>query len=65
MKTTLILENASCAGCVKKIETCVAKIPNIEQAEVNFPQRKLYINGTDSAELIIKELDSIGYQARP
>ncbi|BBB29598.1 heavy metal translocating P-type ATPase [Neptunomonas japonica] len=65
MNTTLILENVSCAGCVKKIETCVSNIPNIDNAEVNFPQRKLYIQGSASAEAIIQELKNIGYQARP
>lgn len=65
MDTTLILENVSCAGCVKKIETCVSSIPNVDNAEVNFPQRKLYIHGEASSETIINELKNIGYRARP
>ncbi|SFG60551.1 heavy metal translocating P-type ATPase [Neptunomonas qingdaonensis] len=64
MNTILILENVSCAGCVKKIETCISKIPDIEHAEVNFPQRKLYIQGSVNSELVISELNNIGYRAR-
>lgn len=65
MNTILILENVSCAGCVKKIEACVSNIPNIDHAEVNFPQRKLYIQGSADNELVISELNNIGYRARP
>ncbi len=65
MNTILILENVSCAGCVKKIETCVSNIPDIEHAEVNFPQRKLYIQGSVDSELVISELNNIGYRAHP
>ena len=64
MNTILILENVSCAGCVKKIETCVTNIPDIDHAEVNFPQRKLYIQGSANSDLVISELDNIGYRAR-
>ncbi|WP_372737234.1 heavy metal translocating P-type ATPase [Neptunomonas sp.] len=64
MNTIFILENVSCAGCVKKIETCISNIPDIEHAEVNFPQRKLYIQGSVNSELVINELNTIGYRAR-
>ncbi|WP_372742321.1 heavy metal translocating P-type ATPase [Neptunomonas sp.] len=64
MNTIFILENVSCAGCVKKIETCISNIPDIEHAEVNFPQRKLYIQGSVNSELVISELNTIGYRAR-
>lgn len=65
MDITLILENVSCAGCVKKIEACVSNIPDIDNAEVNFPQRKLYVHGSATSEVIINELNNIGYKARP
>ena len=64
MNTIFILENVSCAGCVKKIETCISNIPDIEHAEVNFPQRKLYIQGSVNSELVISQLNTIGYRAR-
>lgn len=64
MKTSLLLENISCAGCVKKVEACVGQLEGIDNAEVNFPLRRLEINGTASAESVIKALDNIGYKAR-
>ncbi|WP_293266551.1 heavy metal translocating P-type ATPase [Neptunomonas sp.] len=64
MSTTLILENVSCAGCVKKIETCTSHIPGIESAEVNFPQRRLLFTGSVDPEKVISQLNDIGYKSR-
>lgn len=64
MSTTLLLENVSCAGCVKKIEARVAQIPEINQAEVNFPMRRLVIDGSATPDSVITALDEIGYRAR-
>ena len=64
MSTTLLLENVSCAGCVKKIEARVAQIPEINQAEVNFPMRRLIIDGSATPDSVITALDEIGYRAR-
>lgn len=64
MSTTLLLENVSCAGCVKKIEARVAQIPEINQAEVNFPMRRLIIDGSVTPDSVITALDEIGYRAR-
>ncbi len=64
MSTTLLLENVSCAGCVKKIEARVAQIPGINQAEVNFPMRRLIIDGSATPDSVITALDEIGYRAR-
>lgn len=64
MTTTLLLENVSCAGCVKKIETGINKLPDVEQASVDFPQRRLNVEGPIDSEQLILALADIGYRGR-
>ncbi|WP_432471479.1 heavy metal translocating P-type ATPase [Amphritea sp. HPY] len=63
MTTTLILENVSCAGCVKKIETGINQLPDVDQALVDFPQRRLNVEGKISNDDLINALAEIGYRA--
>lgn len=63
MTTTLILENVSCAGCVKKIESGINQLPDVEQALVDFPQRRLNVEGKISNDDLIQALAEIGYRA--
>ncbi|GGK62621.1 heavy metal translocating P-type ATPase [Amphritea balenae] len=64
MTTTLLLENVSCAGCVKKIEKGINALPEVELACVDFPQRRLNVEGSIDSELLISQLAEIGYRGR-
>lgn len=64
MTTTLLLENVTCAGCVKKIEKGINALPNVEQATVDFPQRRLNVEGSISGSELIEVLSEIGYRGR-
>lgn len=64
MTITLLLENVSCAGCVKKIEKKVNALPDVEQALVDFPQRRLNVEGSISNDKLINALTEIGYRSR-
>lgn len=64
MTTTLLLENVTCAGCVKKIETGINALPDVEQASVDFPQRRLNVEGSISGDKLIEALSEIGYRGR-
>ncbi len=64
MTTTLLLENVSCAGCVKKIEKGINALPEVELASVDFPQRRLNVEGSIDSELLISQLAEIGYRGR-
>ncbi|MEH6579153.1 MAG: heavy metal translocating P-type ATPase [Amphritea sp.] len=65
MTTTLILENVSCAGCVKKIENGMQGLSGVDQATVNFPQRRLNVEGDISNDELVAALAKIGYKAHP
>ena len=57
-----------CAGCIRKIESGLAKLPGIVDARLNFTQRRLAVDWRDDeidAARIVKELEQIGYRAHP
>jgi P-type Cu2+ transporter len=65
---TLAVEGVGCAGCIRKIEDGLQKLPGIVDARLNFTQRRLAVNWREremSAERIIAALGEIGYRAYP
>jgi len=65
---TLAVEGISCAGCIRKIETGLAKLPGVIDARLNFTQRRLAVdwrNDEIDAPRIIEALERIGYRAHP
>ena len=65
---TLAVEGIGCAGCIRKIESGLTKLPGVIDARVNFTQRRLAVDWRDddiAAADIIAALDRIGYRAHP
>lgn len=62
--TQLIIEGASCASCVSKIETALNNIEGIDSAEMNFALRIVSIIGDVDAKTLIRVIESIGYNAK-
>jgi P-type Cu2+ transporter len=65
---TLAVEGVSCAGCIRKIENGLTKLPGVIDARVNFTQRRLAVdwrNDETDAARIIAAIEEIGYHARP
>jgi Cu2+-exporting ATPase len=65
---TLAVEGVGCAGCIRKIEDGLQKLPGIINARLNFTQRRLAVqwrDGETSAERIVTALEQIGYRAHP
>lgn len=60
----LIVEGASCAGCVRKIETALNGVQGVAKAEMNFAQRTVSISGTAATDILIKAIENAGYSAR-
>ena len=64
----LAVEGIGCAGCIRKIESGLTKLPGVVDARVNFTQRRLAVDWRDDeidAARIVSELERIGYQAHP
>ena len=65
---TLAVEGVGCAGCIRKIESGLNKLPGIVDARLNFTQRRLAVDWRDGeidAARIVKALERIGYRAHP
>jgi P-type Cu2+ transporter len=65
---TLAVEGVSCAGCIRKIESGLTKLPGVIDARLNFTQRRLAVDWRDGqidAAGIIDALERIGYRAHP
>ena len=60
----LLIEGASCASCVGKIEAALNEVEGVESAEMNFVLRTVSIKGKVESEVLIKVVETIGYNAR-
>jgi P-type Cu2+ transporter len=65
---TLAVEGVACAGCIRKIESGLTKLPGVIDARVNFTQRRVAVdwrNDEIDATRIIEAIEGIGYHAHP
>ncbi|WP_225690964.1 heavy metal translocating P-type ATPase [Thalassolituus sp. ST750PaO-4] len=60
----LLVEGASCASCVKKIETALQHVTGVTKAEMNLAQRTVSIEGSADASALIKAVEQAGYGAK-
>lgn len=59
----LLIEGASCASCVRKIEAALNNVSGVTQADMNFPQRTVSVLGQASPDALIKAVAEAGYRA--
>jgi Cu+-exporting ATPase len=62
--TTLIVDDVTCASCVKNIEKGVTARPDVASASMNFADRTLTVNGSASITDLTLALEQLGYGAR-
>jgi Cu2+-exporting ATPase len=64
----LAVEGVGCAGCIRKIEGSLKRLPGVVDARLNFTNRRLAVDWRDgelAAGDLIAALEDIGYQAHP
>jgi Cu2+-exporting ATPase len=64
----LAVEGVGCAGCIRKIEGGLKRIPGVVDARLNFTNRRLAVDWRDGAleaSDVIGALERIGYRAHP
>src|SRR5271170_7607494 len=67
-RMTLAVDGVACAGCIRKIENGLTRLPGVIDARVNFTQRRLSVdwhNDEIDAARIIEAIEGIGYHAHP
>ena len=60
----LLIDGASCASCVKKIESALIDVPGVSTAEMNFALRTVSISGSAEEADLIKAVEKAGYSAK-
>lgn len=59
----LLIEGASCASCVSKIEAALTGVPGVTRAEMNLAQRSVSVEGNVDADNLINAIEGAGYHA--
>jgi len=65
---TLAVEGVGCAGCIRKIESGLTKLPGVVDARLNFTQRRLAVDWREpeiDAARIVAALAGLGYPSHP
>ena len=60
----LLIEGASCASCVTKIETALRRVPGVADAAMNFAQRTVTVTGNVDSQALIRAVENAGYGAK-
>ena len=60
-----IVTGMSCAACQARVEKAVSKVPGVESCAVSLLTNSMGVEGTASADEIIKAVEKAGYGARP
>ncbi|WP_299267871.1 heavy metal translocating P-type ATPase [uncultured Psychrosphaera sp.] len=62
--TELVIEGASCASCVGKIETALKNINGVNRAEMNLALQTVSVDGSVATDVLIKAIEAVGYKAK-
>ncbi|MFN3713120.1 MAG: heavy metal translocating P-type ATPase [Alcanivoracaceae bacterium] len=59
----LAISGASCASCVRSIETALLSVPGVDQASMNLADLSARIDGTATPQDLIAAVEAVGYGA--
>ncbi|GAC19522.1 heavy metal translocating P-type ATPase [Paraglaciecola arctica] len=60
----LIIDGASCASCVSKIEKALLSVSGVHSAEMNFAQRTVQVKTNVDVTTLIQAVEKAGYNAK-
>lgn len=60
----LIIDGASCASCVTKIEKALRAVEGVQSADMNFAQRSVTVTGNVKDASLITAVEIAGYNAK-
>ncbi|RLA12960.1 MAG: hypothetical protein DRQ52_07095, partial [Gammaproteobacteria bacterium] len=59
----LLIEGASCASCVNRIESALEQVTGVDDAAMNLVERTLTVTGNVGADILIAAVAAAGYGA--
>ena len=62
MEQTFHIQGMDCAGCARTIESAVSKLPQVEQATLNFTSEKLLLTGSVSRDDVTAKVRELGFE---
>jgi cation transport ATPase len=67
MRKTFKLEDLDCANCAAKMQEAIKKLPEIENANVNFLSQKMVIEAADTVDwsALMKEVVAVCNKVEP
>ncbi|MGB5447235.1 MAG: heavy metal translocating P-type ATPase, partial [Psychromonas sp.] len=60
----MLIEGATCASCVSKIEKSLNALPGVQQAQMNLALRTVSVTGHAATQSLIDAIESAGYHAK-
>ncbi|MBF0785123.1 copper-translocating P-type ATPase [Muribacter muris] len=63
MEQQFLLNGLHCAACVRRVETVIGRLPNVELASVNLADQTAFVQGNVSADAVIQAVTKIGFGA--
>jgi len=60
----LIIDGASCASCVSKIEKALLSVSGVQSAQMNFAQRTVQVKTNVDVTTLIQAVEKAGYNAK-
>lgn len=60
----LLIDGMSCASCVSRVETALAKVPEVSRARVNLADRSALVSGHPDPQALLAAVSHAGYSAR-
>ena len=67
-RVELLVPGMTCAGCMRKVESCLAAAPGVRSARANLTAHRVAVEidrTRTGAEDLVKHLADVGYDARP
>ena len=61
----LIIGGMTCASCVARVERALQAVPGVTTASVNLATERATVTGSADVGLLVKAVESVGYDARP
>ncbi|MFK5041592.1 cation transporter, partial [Glaesserella parasuis] len=58
-----LLNGLHCASCVRRVETVIGRLTNVEYVSVNLADQTAFVQGKVTADAVVQAVTKIGFGA--